>query len=222
MWLFIKKTGILFIILLLFFIFPSFVFGSFCYAARDDQPCPDIEEIRKNQQELIDLRDLILYYKNRIRAEAEDLQGLITQVIEKKINFFEESLAIEKKIQESCKTKNCAKLYQNIINSIQKDILKLQKAKDFIEILVERLIILADVIEKINEPTTQLAALPDQCFFNIQQKCDASCFLFFTDCSGGNPCPTDEIQNQLDKINFVAKAIERIADKIIELTNVLL
>lgn len=45
----------------------------YCYSAAPNQPCPDDKKIKENQQKVVSLRDLILYYKNKSLGEAQEL-----------------------------------------------------------------------------------------------------------------------------------------------------
>lgn len=199
--------------------------AQYCYAASLEQPCPNIRSINANRQRLVDLRDVILYYKNRARAEAEDLKGEVEKIINEKVKFLEARVSTEKETLQKCETENCRELQRRIITSFEKDIQKLQDEKGFKQNLRAKLIELADKIELIREPAAKLSALPDQCLENVETQCRGSCSggghdtkgCFPGSCSGGNPCPTGAIQNRLNDINSVAGEIKRVADQISEI-----
>lgn len=200
--------------------------SQFCYSASRDQPCPNIDEINRNKQRLIDLRDLILYYKNRARAEAQDLNDEVNKIIDKKIKFLEERKTSEQDIRNQCESQQCQELQKNIIDSLDDDIKKLKKEKKSKQQLSSALIELANTIEKIEEPATDLAALPDECLANVRKQCVGSCYggghdtwgCFRGFCSGGNPCPMGDIGTQVFKIRLIAEQIERKAEAIFSQT----
>jgi hypothetical protein len=196
--------------------------AEYCYAAALEQPCSNIRDISANRQRIVDLRDLILYYKNRARAEAEDLKDEVERIIDEKIRFLDKRVLTETEKLGLCETNICRELQQKIIDSLRADIKKLQEEKNLKQNLGTKLIELANVVEKINTPATEIAALPDQCLTNVKTQCRGSCSggghdtkgCFPGSCSGGNPCPTGEIQRALNEINSVSRQIQQKAEEI--------
>lgn len=199
----------------------------YCYAARNTQPCPDDAEIKENQKRIVDLRDVILYYRNRALAEDKDLKEDIEKVINVKLKWFEDKIAAEKKVLEQCENEACRKFQQAIIESLEKDKKELEREKDYKQALRVKLDELARAIKKIEEPTIKLAALPDQCLANVKEQCSGSCKGGCHDekecapdgCSGDNPCPMSEIEDKVSEINSINDDIRKIADEIIDLVS---
>ena len=229
----------------------------YCYSAASNQPCPDDKKIKENQQKIVGLRDLILYYKNRALGEAQDLKDDIEKVINKKIKWYTDEISAENQYLSKLKEEVQKEWERKIIDVLTEDKEKLEKEKNCKEELRKKLIELASSTEKINDPATKLAALPDQCSFNVKEKCSGSCKEVMggmggggggmgggggtggggggggggssssgchdtlgcepDDCSGGNPCPTDEIQTQVDNINSTISENKKIADEIIQI-----
>ncbi len=199
----------------------------YCYSSSYNQPCPDYLKIRGNLQRFVDLRDIIIYYKNRALAEAEDIETEINEIINKKIEWYEEKITAEKKVLEQLDEGTEKNLTQAIINSLEDDKDKLEKEKSYKENLKGKLLDLAEEIEKIDDPSTKLAELPEQCLSNVKDKCSGSCSggchdttgCFPAGCSGGNPCPTDDIENRVNEVKSIVKKIKQIADDIIRIIN---
>jgi len=195
----------------------------YCYAAADNQPCPDNQKIKDDQKKIVAFGNEIAYYKNRVEAEAQDLKAELEKIINKKIKWYEERITAENKVLEQTKEETAKDLEREIIRYLQEGKARIEAEKDYKESLRSKLIELANTIEKISKPITTLTALPDQCSANVKEQCSGSCDGGCHDtlgckpdsCSGGNPCPTDEIQNQVDEINSIIEEVEKIADEII-------
>jgi len=197
----------------------------YCYSAAPNQPCPDDKKIKENQQKVVSLRDLILYYKNKSLGEAQELNDDIQKVINKKIKWYNDEISVENQYLNKLKEEAQKEWEKKIIDALTEDKEKLEKEKNCKEELRKKLIELANAAEKINNPATKLAALPDQCPANVKEKCSGSCEggchdtlgCKPDDCSGGNPCPTDEIQTQVNNINSTISENKKIADEIIQI-----
>lgn len=181
-----------------------------CFAGPGSNPCPDFEEIKGNQKKIIAQRDEIFYYINRALAEKKDLELDITEVLEKKIDWYNEQIAIEEE--------------QRMIDSLKEEKKWLEEEKKYKEELIDKLKELAGAIVEVKNPTTELSKLPDECLVNVKNKCNASCKGKCHDytsgcqpdkCSGGNPCPTNKIQEEVGRIN--PDEINSICDEIISI-----
>ena len=184
-------------------------------------PCPDIIRIKALQKEIVDWRDVLLYYKIRALAEAEDLNRNITLVLDKKIAFYNELIS---------RLRTMGTIPPEAISRAEKDLQKIQEEKQYKTQLIQKLKDLAAALAKIELPTTEIAKLPDQCFSDVGAKCQPSCLTGDKygchdklcgcqpdKCSGGNPCPVQEIQNQVSKINPLPGEIMGACDQIINI-----
>ena len=186
-----------------------------CYAGLNDHhPCEDFKEIKDNQEKIVEWKDEILYYKNRALAEREDLIVQIEEILNPKIEWYEDAIAKQTE--------------QRLIDYLEEEKQWLEYEKGYKQDntpnLKDKLKELADAIAEIEEPVNNISQLPDECLVNIEDKCDASCkgkCHDFEDgcqpdkCSGGNPCPTDDIQKQVDEINLLPGKIIGICNEII-------
>jgi len=181
-----------------------------CFAGPGSNPCSDFKDIKNNQKRIIAQRDEIIYYINRALAEKKDLELDIAEVLEKKINWHNEQIAIEEE--------------QKTIDSLEEEKKWLEEEKKYKEELIPLLEDLAKAIAKVEKPTTKLSELPDECLVNVKNKCNASCKGKCHDyapgcqpdkCSGGNPCPTNKIQEEVGRIN--PDEINSICDEIISI-----
>jgi len=197
----------------------------YCYSASNDQPCPDDQKIKEDQQKIVDLRDIILYYKNRASAEAADLKEDIEKILNVKIGWYEDKIKKENEVSDKLGEGAEKDLEEVIINNLEQEKNLLDREKGCKEELRKKLDELASTIEKIKEPINNLMPLPDQCLANVKEQCGASCEGGCHDeekcagdeCSGGNPCPTDEIQKQTDNISSIVQDIKKVADEIIQI-----
>ena len=188
-----------------------------CYAGPGSHPCPGFEEIKNNQKRIIAWKDEILYYRNRALVEEEDLLLEIDQVLEEKITYY----------QEAIKTETDEKVIEYFKNQIK----KLEEEIGPKNNLATKLRDLARLIEQIDPPTSEIGMLPNKCLYDegeygINNKCDASCKGDCHDtkegcqpdkCSGGNPCPTDEIQNQFSDIQGLRPRIIQTCEQILNI-----
>ena len=184
-------------------------------------PCPDAAKIGVLQKDIVDLRDVMLYYKTRALAEANDLNSNITLVLDKKIAFYSALIAREK-------TRNV--ISPAMISRLEQELQKIEQEKQYKIQLIQELKDLATALAKVETPTTEIAKLPDRCFSDIGTKCKPSCLTGNKygchdklcgcqpdKCSGGNPCPVSEIQNQASQINSLPGEITGICDQIINI-----
>ncbi len=193
-----------------------------CYAGPGTNPCPDFQEIKNQQQIIIAWRDEILYYKNRSLAEIEDLKDEVEKVLKEKIRYYTEVKATEKDPE--------------VIKYFEDEIAKLEKEKQQKENLAAKLKELANWIEKIEPPMPEITQLANKCFydekgiFGIANKCQASCKegkeygchdakegCQPDKCSGGNPCPVGEINDQLLTIQNTRPLIDQTGQEILNI-----
>jgi len=181
-----------------------------CYAGPGFQPCPDESEIKENQKRVIAWKDEILYYRNRAIAEEKDLSDEITKVIDEKIRYYTQTKATETD--------------GKIIKYFEDEIADLEKEKSLKGDLGAKLRELIDLIGRIYLPTSKIGILPDNCLINVKDKCNASCEgkchdykdgCEPTDCSGGNPCPFNDIQAQFNEIQKIKPSIIQACDEIL-------
>ncbi len=194
----------------------------YCYAGPGFQPCPDETEIKENQKNIIAWKDEILYYKNRALAETDDLKDETTKVLDEKIRYYTEVKATETDARA--------------IKDFEDRIIKLEKEKSLKETLGAKLKELADLIGKISDPASELGQLPDKCLSNVEHlddkgnpdickpgcKSGAKCHDYKEGCqpdkcSGGNPCPTSDIQDNLKNIQNLNPQITSVCDEILDI-----
>jgi len=184
-----------------------------CYAGPGFQPCPDDIEIKNQQQMIIAWKEEILYYKNRALEEVRDLEDEIKKVLDEKIVYYTRKEMTEE--DEEVK--------QFFRDERKKVTEEKNLKKDLADKLKKELAVL---IEKMAEPTQKIGDLPDQCLINVKDKCQASCKGGCHDikegcqpvnCAGGNPCPVNEIQNQIDPIKNTRSSIDQIGQEILNI-----
>jgi len=185
-----------------------------CYAGPGFQPCPEEKEIKENQQNIIAWKDEILYYRNRANAEAEDLREEIKKILDEQIVYYMKSEQIEENEQ--------------VKEYLKGEREKITEEKNLKKDLATNLEELAKLIDKIAAPASEIGQLPNQCLINVKDTnickpaCKGECHDTETGCqpdkcSGGNPCPTDEIQAQLEEIRSLAPQITQTCDQIINI-----
>lgn len=200
-----------------------------CYAGPGSHPCPDLKEIKDNQKRIIAWKDEILYYRNRALAEAEDLKDNIEEILDKKIDWYNTKIAAEEKVLAQVEGESAKALQQRLIDYLKEERDWLTQERDYKEDLQQKLNglnELAETIAKIEEPVNEISQLPDKCLVNVgdinicKPTCKGECHDYKSGCqpdkcAGGNPCPTNEIQSQVGKINPLPQEIIRISDEII-------
>lgn len=184
-------------------------------------PCPDAAKIGTLQKEIVGWRDIMLYYRIRALAEVEDLKLNITLVLDKKIAFYNVLIPREE-------TRGVVS--PEMISRLERELQKIEQEKQYKTQLIQKLKDLATALAKIEVPASEIARLPDQCFSDVGTKCQPSCLTGNRygchdklcgcqpdKCSGGNPCPVSEIQNQTSKISSLPGEITGICDQIINI-----
>lgn len=192
-------------------------------------PCPNLKEIKDNQKRIIAWKDEILYYRNRALAEAEDLKDNIEKILDKKIDWYNTKIAAEEKVLAQVEGESAKTLQQRLIDYLKEERDWLTQERNYKEGLQQKLNglnELAETIAKIEKPVNEISQLPDKCLVNVgdinicKPTCKGECHDYKSGCqpdkcTGGNPCPTKEIQSQVGKINPLPQEIIRISDEII-------
>lgn len=196
-----------------------------CYIGTNSNPCPNFEDIKTNQQKIIAWKDEILYYKNRALAEAKDLEDNI-KILEAQVDWYDKKIAAEEDVLAQIGGED--KTQKSLIDALKEKKDWLAYEINYKRDLAQKLNGLADAIIKVEKPVNELSGLPDVCLSNIGEKCQASCKGECHDikdgcqpdkCSGGNPCPTSDIQSKIGEINPLPNEIILICDQIIFAVN---
>jgi len=203
----------------------------FCYSSGPNQPCPNEEEIKKNQQELIALTYEIIYYKNRAIHEREDFL-LEIENLKKLSDFFSKKLEEKRKEQPVGATKEFYEEYLKLLET-QKN--NTEKKVSLYSDLEKELKKFSDLIINLSVSSERLSKLPDGikqenilgCLENVKQKCQGSCKGGCHDtkgcepvrCQGGNPCPINEIESEKKKVLNISEDIINTAEKIKNIVN---
>jgi len=187
--------------------------GKTCYTGNKFHPCPDSETLKQKQKNIIDQRDIILYYKNRFIEERKDLERDIKEFINEEIKWLEEE------IKKKEKNKN-----------LSERLAKLKKEKEDKNKVINKIKEITKALEEFRDPTTKLPQFSAQCFTNVATKCQATCKKG-TDygchdkslgcqpdsCIGGNPCPKKEIIAQINEIDRVKSETESLIKQLISI-----
>lgn len=199
-----------------------------CYAGPNSYPCPDFKKIKENQEKIVAWKDEIMYYKNRALAEAEDLKDNIEQILNEKIDWYNTKIASEEEVLKQLEGTSTKELQQRLIDYSKEERDWLIEERNYKEDLIQEFNNLVKAITKVEKPVNKISQLPDECLVNVKDKCKASCkgeCHDFKDgcqpdkCTGGNPCPTNEIQNQVGEIDPLPGEINSICDEIITIIN---
>lgn len=204
-----------------------------CYAEDNTQPCPDEPEIKKEQQDVIAFRLEIIYYRNRATVEKESLLLEIEQLTDEK-TYYEGREQDEIDILNTIPgdKPKARENQQRIINDLRDEIDKLAEEIGHKEHLAEELQNLVDIINGIDLPALEISELPDKCLYDedgnygVSNVCNAHCkgkchdFLSGCEpdgCDGGNPCPTNDIENKLDDIGSSSGNLKATCNEIIRI-----
>lgn len=179
----------------------------YCYQGPNNKLCQNEGQIKQVQQKIIALKNEIVYYKNRARAERQDLLDEIDLTLKKDISFFEKRIENEKKILQEAQNQNTRTLEEQIISELETQRDKLNKEKFNKEELAKNLKNLAEAIEKIVPLVDKGSQTTDNCLLNGIKSCRASCQggchdsqgCFPSSCTGGKPqaCNLQDIYNQI-------------------------
>ena len=203
-----------------------------CYNGSSAHPCPDKEEIKNLQKKIIDQKDVILYYEQRVLFEKNDLETDIKDFINDELSWYEKEITAEEEIISQIQEQEAKESEQRKLDFLKERKEWLEKEKNYKQKLVEKLDELAKSIKKMDEPASKIPELSAQCSPNVKTKCQASCKTGEDygchdkvkgcqpdKCKGGNPCPTEEIQTELSKIDPLVQEIKKISEEIISIVN---
>jgi len=196
--------------------------------SQGNHPCPEINDIKKYQKFIVDWKDLLSYYGNRAFAESRDLYNELDKSVRIKMTHYQ-NLLIEEQNKENPNI--------SVIEFLVEKLEKLQKEETYKIALTTKLILLDSHINKIKEPMVKIAQLPDQCLFNVAEKCkptcetdsDYGCHDKLCGCPGDkcqgvdpekpNPCPMSEIKEQEEGIEKILEEIKQTSKQIINIIN---
>lgn len=197
-----------------------------CYAGLLSQPCPESDEIKELQKEIIDQKDIISYYKERIYGEK--------QILDKEIEVLNQIIIIYKNALEEAINKN---LDESIIDGIKEMIKEREEEKERKENIGKKLYALYLLIK--TNYLTEISQLPEQCLLNVKDKCEPGCKQGENygchnkkdgcqprNCKGkedesgeiqNNPCPLQVIEEKNEEIESLFNQIIEQCDKIISI-----
>ncbi len=190
-------------------------------------PCPKPQEIKNLQKKITKERDLLLYYRNRVLSEIEDL-SLDIKFLEEKVEWYNKE--IEK--YEDLVSQNPAETNKAALENLKeiRGILKVEI--NYKQQLGVRLKELSDIISQTEEPVTEIAFLPEECFSQVQEKCTPTCKTGRNygchdkvlgcqpdKCTGGNPCPMNKIKDRTGEISSFPSPITKKCNEVISIIN---
>ena len=195
----------------------------YCRIGPDSHPCPNWKEIKEAQQKIIAFKNEIIYYKNRIGAERNDLIFEIER-LHQEITYYEEKIKIEKKVLAKIPAdKEIAKEKQEKVIVILEEIKNnLESERNFKKIVIENFNSLFDLIIQLSSQAVKLAESPssliNSCWQRVKEFCQGNCRggchdtegCFPEKCTGGNPCLVNEI-------NQIVEEVKKNTDAIIEI-----
>jgi len=179
------------------------------YSENIAQACPDGTEIKEKQKDIVAWKEELFYYKNRASAEANDLLLEIEKLNKEKDYYTKLSASID--------DSELISYYKNKESELAKEI-------ELNDSLAKELDNLAELIDKIGEPSIKLSMLPEKCLSSIgticEPNCKGGCLDLLNGCepekpNKGNPCPMEDIEDQLRNIQESQLSISSIADQII-------
>ncbi len=181
-----------------------------CYASSLKEPCPDSAEIKNSQMNIVAWKNELVYYKNRALKERGDLTARVKD-ISNEINYYQE-------LKKEEKSPEVIKYYDKEISELNEEIKLLNE-------LSTELLSFSQIVEQIEIPGQELGKLPNQCLSNIETacsaKCSGDCFDTHTGCQpsacgGGNPCPTEAINENAGKAKGLKQPIKENSNRILQ------
>lgn len=179
------------------------------YSENNAQPCPDGSKIKESQKNIIAWKEEIVYYRNRAVEEEKDMRLDLEEINELSVFY---SVALE-----SATDPRAIEELNGILDRLAREtFLK--------ETLALQLKFLVENIDRIVPPVLEIAQLPSECLTNVKDRCEANCRGECMDelngCqpedpSGGNPCPTEDIESRLSDIRTLRPPIDSFSDEII-------
>jgi hypothetical protein len=198
-----------------------------CRLGPDSNPCPDWGRIKKDREKVIAFKNEILYYKNRAEAESQDLL-IETAQLDEKISYYEKKIEAEEDVLSKIPADEKIALYnqRKLIDGLKDIKEKLEAERNLKNAVIENINRLLPLINQLNDLTVKLAEAPDSlissCLQRVKSFCQGSCSggchnakgCFPGNCSGGNPCRINEINQNSDEISELADQIIKICDNI--------
>ena len=181
-------------------------------------------------QDIINMRDVILAYKERALAEESDLLLYIKKLSDKKIEWYNQTIQTFRENISKSSDENEKKVFEKTIKYLEERKGWLEQEKNYKIQVAALLQSLAKPIDKLPLPIVLIPQLSTQCFTNVKDRCNSTCKqgkdygchdklkgCVPDKCQGGNPCPVSEIQAAISQINSPAGQIKGICQVIIGL-----
>ena len=157
--------------------------------------------------------------ENGVKSDysIEDLEEEISEVLDKQIAYCDQKIKTETD--------------DNVIQYFKDKKSELEQERQYKNDLARELTRLIDLIDQIDFPGSELGLLPDECLINVghldedgepdicKPKCKGECHDFLDGCQpdkceGENPCPTNEIEDQVDEIGTLHPEIIQTCNEI--------
>ncbi len=148
--------------------------GLYCYNGPANHVCPTESSIRSSRQYLLYLRDEILYYKNRVIAEKDDLLLEISH-LDEFINYYQEKIEAGKKIMEQFTEQGAKDLEQAKIKVFEEKRAEAEKDKTNKQEIIKHFDEIIKLIESIGGEIMGISEKVDKCINEGVKECKPIC-----------------------------------------------
>jgi hypothetical protein len=219
-----------------------------CFAGEKYHPCGETggKELLYWQNKLINKKDVIIYYKNRLVAERKDLQTDVDKYVKPTLEWFGREIQRQYE-QLSGNSPTPKSTTEKQIEFLKERMGWLEEEQGYKEELLKKMEDAEKILDQYEFISNNVSRLPDKCLRNVKPACTAVCtkegqipdVLFKgengTDalgnygchnafwgckpisCGGGNPCPAVEIDAEVEKLKELTPDVKSAYDEIIYL-----
>ncbi|MCX6760156.1 MAG: peptidoglycan DD-metalloendopeptidase family protein [Candidatus Nealsonbacteria bacterium] len=219
-----------------------------CFAGEKYHPCGETggKELLYWQNKLINKKDVIIYYKNRLVAERKDLETDVNKYVKPTLEWFGREIQRQYE-QLSGNSPTPKSTTEKQIEFLKERMGWLEEEQEYKEELLKKMEDAEKILDQYEFISNNVSQLPDKCLSNVKSACDAVCtkegqtpdVLFKGEdgqdnlgnygchnafwgckpisCEGGNPCPAVEIDAEVEKLNALTPDVKSAYDEIIYL-----
>lgn len=205
-----------------------------CFSGEKYHPCGEygLKELTYWQNSIIAKKDVLMYYKNRMAAEKRDLKTDVEQFIKPSLEWF--GREIQRHYDTLSKdTPTPKSMTEKQIEFLKERMGWMEEEQKYKEDLLEGIDEAEKTLEEFEFISNYISILPDKCLSSVKVKCQSECtgddviyggtsgcHNAFSGCqpircSGGNPCPVLEIDDEAKKLNELTPKLKDAYDEII-------
>lgn len=202
-----------------------------CFAGEKYHPCGEtgFKELLYWQSKVISKKDVLIYYKNRLKAEKKDLKTDVEKYVKPTLEWFNREIARQYDQLSASNSPIPKATTEKQIAFLKERMGWLEEEQKYKYDLLRKMDKAEERLNQFEFVSNRISQLPDFCLSNVKSACNSVCskgdgYFGCHDafagcqplyCQGGNPCPAKEINEETQKLKELGSYIKSNYDDII-------